>query len=385
MNSIFNIISNYEYRIIYCEKYLLDDVEAKEYIMSEEFENDISLICSGNQIINPPTLKLINKANGKYRKVYRFGKKDLFLLKIIAYTLKEKYDHIFSNNLYSYRKNFSVIQVGRKIVKTKDIDNLYCYQVDASSYDQHINGDTLKTIIKSKIDDIDAANFLCYILDFKKYIYKGKEYNDGPAAMTGNPLTPFFDNLYLLDYDEKICSEAEVYCRYCDDIIMFGSLCQMEKCVLYTKEVFDSKGLIFNDTKTKIYKPKEKVEYLGIVLSGSKMDISDFYINNIRKLVKRKTHSFLKLKRQYGLSDELTMKCAIKFIESNNDLFIKLFRLVNTTDGIKKIDRILQDAIRTVGTSKFYNGRYRIKYDQLKKLGYKNLVSMYYSWDWTKK
>lgn len=385
MNSTFRKISNIEYRKDYCEKYLLNNIEAYEYIMSNEFENDVKLICLNKKTINPPTLKLINKTGGRYRKIYHFDTKNLSLLRIVAYTLKEKYDYIFSDSLYSYRKNHSVIQACKRIVNTKGIDDLYCYKVDASSYDQHINGDILKNIISSVIDDSDIVNFLYCIIDFKKYIYKGQEYNDGPAAMTGNPLTLFFDNLYLLDYDKEIRRIANVYYRYCDDIIMYGSLSQIEKCVLYTKDTFKNIGLIFNESNTKLYKPKEKIEYLGAMLCGSKMDISNAYVNNIRKLAKIKTHSFLKIKRQYGLSDELAMKCVIKFIESNYDLFIKLFKLVNTTDGIKKIDKILQDAIRTVGSSKFSNGKYRIKYCQLQKLGYKTLVSMYYSWDWTKK
>lgn len=384
MNSLFSEISNYKYRKDYCDKYLLNNVEASEYIMSKKFEKDIDLICLGRLIIEAPILKQINKVGGRYRKIYYFNNQNLSLLKIIAHALSEKYDYIFSDNLYSYRKNFSVKKVCKKIVNAKGIDDMYCCKIDASSYDQHINGDILKTIISSTIDDNDVVKFLYKILDFKKYIYNGHEYDDGPAVMTGNPLTPFFDNLYLIDYDNEIRKKAKIYYRYSDDIIMYGSLSQMEECALYTKDVFDKKGLIFNETKTKIYMPKETVRYLSLELSGSKIDFSKQYINNIKRLVKRKTHSFLKLKRQYGLSDELAMKCAFKFIESNYNFFIKLFPIVNTTNGIAKIDRIMQDAIRTVGTSKFSNGRYQIRYDQLKKLGYKTLVSEYYSFKWTK-
>lgn len=384
MNSLFSDISNCEYRNEYCNKYLLNDAETSEYIMSHEFEKDIELICLGKQIIEAPILKLSNKVGGRYRKIYHFNVQNLSLLKIIAHALNERYDYIFSDNLYSYRKNFSVKKVCKRIGNTKGIDDMYCYKVDASSYDQHISGDILKTIISSTIDDKNVVKFLFQILDFKKYIYEGREYNDGPAVMTGNPLTPFFDNLYLIDYDDEMRKKAKIYYRYSDDIIMYGTLPQMQECASYTKEVFNKKGLIFNETKTNIYKPKETVRYLSLELSGSKIDFSKQYINNIRRLVKRKTHSFLKIKRQYGLSDELTMKCALKFIESNYGFFIKLFPIVNTTNGIAKIDRIIQDAIRTVGTSKFSNGRYRIKYGQLKKLGYKTLVSEYYSFKWAK-
>lgn len=385
MNSIFNTIKNFDYRNNYYQNILKNDDSPNEYILSKQCENDIDKLFSGVIFFDPPTLTKIPKGDGRFRKVYHFDSNTTSLLKLIAHAISEKYDYIFSNNLYSYRKNYNTKKAWNKIIKTEGIDDLYCYKVDVSSYDQAIDSKILKTTIHKHIDDVELVNLLFLILDYKKYSYNGKIYEDGPAAMTGNPLTLLFDNLYLIDYDYEIVHKCKVYCRYCDDIIMYGTLDQVKDCSVYTQNVFKELKLKFHLSRTGIFNPGEDIEYLRCTLNGSKIDVSYYFIKQVEKVVRKKIYSLLKMKRQYKMSDTFAMKCAYRLIESYYKLFEPYFYKINRTNGLKKIDRIMQDALRTVGSGKFRNGRYSISYSQLKEIGYKTLVDRYYSFDWKKK
>ena len=51
---------------------------------------------------------------------------------------------------------------------------------------------------------------------------------------------------------------------------------------------------------------------------------------------------------------------------------------MNQTEGLKEIDHYLQENLRYVATGRHNKANYRIRYDLLKKLGYRSLVHAFY-------
>lgn len=399
MDSLFDTILSDNYRKKYCQEFLsrhINDNNVSEqsneyyinsinYIMSDECTDDIKKLQDAKLFYSPPNLYRIPKGNGKYRQVYNYDEKTRALLGFIAYSLHTSYDYLFCEGLCSYRKGYSYLSSCLRIVKTPNINELYCYKVDFLTYDHSIDEYELSKIIRLKIKDKKMSDFLCYFISDKRYIYNNKIYEDGPPVKTGSPLTTFFCKLYLSDYDIEISKKSQIYCRFSDDIIMYGSAEQINDCIKYSLEEFKNKKLTINNAKSGIYNPGEKIEYLGMVIKGDKLGISDKKVEAISQITRKKIYSILKLKRIYSLSDEFAMKIALQYLETYTPYFESLFRCINYIEGLNKIDRIMQNALRVIGSGKFGKSRYRIKYKQLKKIGYKPLVSKYYSWDWTKK
>ncbi len=55
------------------------------------------------------------------------------------------------------------------------------------------------------------------------------------------------------------------------------------------------------------------------------------------------------------------------------------FPVINEDSGLRAIDNYLQQNIRFVAIGKHNNANYRIRYEQLRTLGYRSLVSEYYN------
>ena len=56
------------------------------------------------------------------------------------------------------------------------------------------------------------------------------------------------------------------------------------------------------------------------------------------------------------------------------------FPVINSTEGLEEIDHYLQENIRFLATGKRNKANYRVRYDDLKTLGYRSLVNEYYKY-----
>lgn len=56
----------------------------------------------------------------------------------------------------------------------------------------------------------------------------------------------------------------------------------------------------------------------------------------------------------------------------------KCFPVINTHKTLAEIDYYMQDCIRYIATEKRNNGRFKYRYADMKKLGYRSLVHEYY-------
>ena len=54
------------------------------------------------------------------------------------------------------------------------------------------------------------------------------------------------------------------------------------------------------------------------------------------------------------------------------------FPVINRTEGLKEIDRYLQQQFRFLSTGRYCKANFRVDYATLKRLGYRSLVSEFY-------
>ena len=71
-----------------------------------------------------------------------------------------------------------------------------------------------------------------------------------------------------------------------------------------------------------------------------------------------------------------------KFFEADDDAMLTwsrwFFPDINQTEGLREIDRYLQQYLRFVATGRHNKANYHIGYAQLKELGYRSLVHEFY-------
>ena len=56
----------------------------------------------------------------------------------------------------------------------------------------------------------------------------------------------------------------------------------------------------------------------------------------------------------------------------------RVMTIINSTERLKLLDQLSQESLRIVGSGRRTNAKYRIRYSDMKKLGYRSLIHEYY-------
>ena len=57
------------------------------------------------------------------------------------------------------------------------------------------------------------------------------------------------------------------------------------------------------------------------------------------------------------------------------------FSVINTADRLREIDRYAQDCIRVLAGGTRTKARFNLRYEEMKEMGYRNLVHAYYEYE----
>lgn len=342
-----------------------------------------------------PAKKLVNKMEtGKKRVVYSFSETENMLLKLLSFLLY-RYDGCFSDNLYSFRKNFGVMRAVHDLTKNHRVDLMYGYKLDISNYFNSIDTDILSAqILELMPEDRELARFLCDLLQADHAYFEGKLIEEKRGAMAGIPISPFFANLYLRELDETFSrlreSRGILYARYSDDIILFAETEESRsECIRLLHRILEKRKLSVNREKEAFYGPKERWDFLGISYKEGKTDLSRATVLKMEGKIRRKARALYRWSKKKGADAKKAQKVLIRVF---NERFFEcrdshelcwsrwFFPLLTETEGLNRVDLYLQQYIRYLGTGRFSKVNYRTDYRSMKELGYKCLVHEFYRW-----
>lgn len=393
------------------EKQHLSVMEQKmleEYMEQEKYIPLLAAIEKQDYVLPVPMKKEINKGGtSKKRVVYSYPSDFNILLKMIAFSLYQ-YDNLFADNCYAFRRSYGVRDAIRRICSARKISEKYCLKVDIRNYFNSIHVPTLleKLAFLKKEDDALYQLFEKLLTADKAVVRKRKEVKSSGlrekekeewveqvitekrGAMAGTPISPFFANIYLTDVDRYFEEKGILYFRYSDDILIFAdSLEELKGLQEQLYHMLENHFLTLNPSKVQIGKPNETWEFLGFSYVNGKIDLSGNTKRKIKEKIKRKAHALRRWQAKKGLSGDKAAKGFIKAM--NHKLFDNgegtefswsrwFFPNLTTDAGLKEIDSYLQQYIRYCVTGRHYKGNYRIRYDQMKEWGYRNLVHEYY-------
>ncbi len=378
------------------EKQHLSDFERRQlqdYIDREKYLSVLAEIEDMSTALPLPTRKEVNKSGvAKKRVVYSFPKEFSILLKLIAFLLY-RYDGLFSDNCYAFRRTYGVKDAVRRIKNMKEIDKKYCLKVDISNYFNSIDVPMLLNKLNFlKEKDVRTFQFFEKLLTVNQAIIcedgQEKVIVEKRGAMAGTPISPFMANVYLMEADRFFAKEDVIYFRYSDDILLFAdSLKELEERKGQLYEQLTQHQLALNPSKVHISEPGEAFTFLGFCFYDGKVDLSDSTLQKIKDKIKRKAHALRRWQAKKKLPGERAAKGFVKamnrkFYDSGDGTEFSwsrwFFPCITGVERLREIDAYMQQYIRFCVTGRHYKGNYRITYEQMKQWGYRSLVHEYY-------
>ncbi|MBQ9014278.1 MAG: hypothetical protein IJ094_12145, partial [Bacilli bacterium] len=323
------------------------------------------------------------------RVVYNYNKDENMILKVISYLVSNRYDNNYYDNLYSFRRKLSTKDAIKKLANKKEICKLYGYKVDISNYFNSVSVDIL--LDKMKVffkDDLVLFNFLKELLVNNNVNINGNIIEETKGIMAGVPISSFLANIYLQDIDEYFYKKQVLYIRYSDDIILFSDKENITKYINKLNELIKINKLKLNKEKIKDINPGEKWEFLGFCYNDGIIDISDIAKKKIKGKIKRSCRKLRRWMIKKNASKERAIAAVIR--KFNNKFFCKdetseltwclwYFPVINTSKSLKEIDNYMQNSLRYIATGRYTKKNYNLRYEDLKKLGYRSLVNEYYN------
>ena len=364
--------------------------ELRSFIDGEKYLEVRNTVCGREKPPLPKKSVISKMSSSKKRVVYTYPEPLNTVLKLLTYLMIREYDGLFSGNLYSFRPGVTAKDAVRKLMRTRGISGMYSYKADISDYFNSVPVEALLPVLENVLaDDAELFGFLKSLLAEPCVMDDGKVTEERKGIMAGTPLSSFYANLYLDPLDRKMEESGVLYARYSDDIILFAD--SEERCgelAGKVKTVLSSKGLSVNPSKERFFLPEEGFEFLGFSVCGGRTDIAPSTVKKLKGKMRRKRDALLRWKERGGEDAERAAGAFIrvfnrKLFEQSGDSELTwsrwFFPVINTTDSLHEIDAYAQDCIRTILTGSHGKSRYRADYDELKKLGYRTLVSGYYA------
>ena len=336
-----------------------------------------------------PEKKRINKmGTGKKRTVYCFSPEENRVLKLIAFLLY-RYDSRFSPNCYSFRRGVKASDAIFRLRKALGSRKMWAYKLDIHDYFNSISIPILLPVLKEFLsDDPPMFAFFERMLTDDRALSDGIIVRENRGVMAGTPTSPFLADVYLMEVDRYFDQAGIIYARYSDDIILFApdrAALEEQKAVLL--DFLNKYGLEVNPDKEKFYSPDEPFEFLGFRCHGNSIDISQAVMSKMKGKIRRAARSLQRWRADKGLDAEQAMKGLIrkfnaKLFEGEDPDTLSwsrwFFPVINRTEGLKEIDRYLQQYIRYLSSGRHTKANYRVRYKDLKALGYRSLVHEFY-------
>lgn len=350
--------------------------EVRDYLLSTACEEDIKRLQKGEYILGLPT-RFFAKTSKKVREVHVFSGKDKYLLSLIRFHLHD-YNVRLSKCLYSGVLGRSQLHVFRKICTTPGIHRMYCFKTDVRGYSKSLDGDILKGILYKILgSDKPLYDFLCHYLDERRCYENGEIFLRETAVVEGSPLSGFFENVYLSEFDFVMEQAADVYCRYNDDIIVYTSSKEkLMDCRQLVEQQFAQLKLTEKVEKLVFADPGEYVDFLGIGVAGAKRKMLNLSAG--LSMVKILADRMVKVRKKYHFSSDLTMLLMIQRLDAQFAMVYRELPYLTETEELRILDHAVQDALRRVGSMHRGKRRYSIRYETLNQLGYKSLICRFY-------
>lgn len=385
--SVWNAFYEYK-RSLACPKQFT--AELRRFLDEKRYLPVCEAIRAGSVFPLPRKSVVAKMGTDKKRVVYTYPKDENTVLKLLTWLILRKYDGLFCDHLYSFRPGKTAKDAVRRLLRTKNIRDLYSYKVDIHDYFNSIPVERLLPMLKTALaDDERLFEFLSRLLEEPRVWDRGRIVTERKGIMAGTPLSSFYANLYLSGLDGLFQEMGAVYARYSDDIIVFASDENGARAHAETIRAYLSAyGLEVNPKKECFGKPDEGFVFLGFSCVGDRVDIAPATVKKLKQKMRRKRDALARWQKRNGIGGEKAAKAFVrifnrKLLEAPGDHELSwsswFFPVISTADSLHEIDLYAQDCLRYLIAGTHTKARFNVRYDDLKALGFRSLVHEYYS------
>ena len=364
--------------------------ELRSFIDEKRYLPVCERIERGERFPLPKKAVISKMSSQKKRTVYVYPKDENTVLKMLTWLLLRRYDGVFSPALYSFRPGRTVKDAVRTLTRTRGIWQKHGYKADIHDYFNSVPVERFLPILEQTLaDDPQTFSLLRSLLEEPFVLQDGREIAESKGIMAGTPLSAFYANLYLKDLDAHFCEAGIPYARYSDDIILFADTAEeRDLYVSWLRTFLTSRGLTLNPAKESVCAPGEAWTFLGFVCSEGRVDIAPATVRKLKQKMRRKARALQRWRKRNGVSGEKAAAAFIrifnrKLLENSSDSDLTwsywFFSVIDTADSLHEIDLYAQDCLRFLISGTRTKARFNVRYEDLKKLGYRSLVHAYYS------
>lgn len=359
------------------------------FIREKQYLPICASIEAGNAFPLPRKAVISKMSASKKRVVYIYPEPENTFLKGLTHLLLRSYDGLFTDDLYSFRPGRTAQKAVRRLLRAEGADGAYAYKADIHDYFNSIPVERLLPLLEETLaGDRKLYAFLAGLLTEKRVVERGRIIEERKGIMAGTPLSAFYANLYLSGLDEWVRAQGVPYARYSDDIILFARTRAEAECfALRVKDRLTGYGLEMNPAKEMLYAPEDGYVFLGFEVRNGEVDIAPATCEKLKGKMRRKRDALRRWAERGGFTGEQAASAFIrifnrKLLESaqDNDLTWSnwFFAVISRTGRLHEIDLYAQDCIRYLISGKHTKARFNVRYEDMKKLGYRSLVHAYY-------
>lgn len=244
---------------------------------------------------------LLKKRNGKDRLICIPTVRDRIVQRALLNFLADKYSAKLKNKIsYGFLPDRSVQDAAAVAVRIRNVKK-WVFKTDIASFFDRIPRDELTRRIESLVRESSLHSLLrsavaCEIGAAKRSSQRRVRnlgIRPGLGVRQGMPLSPFFSNVLLREFDEAVSKRRYQAVRYADDLIFFAeSAVECEEIFKYCHAALGKLGLeippVGKGSKSEIYAPSDVAEFLGLSLApltsgGYTLILSTKQIEQIRK------------------------------------------------------------------------------------------------------
>ena len=344
-------------------------------------EQDIDAILRGENLVSPPK-RVLSLVGGKQREFYSFDERAKCLFWLVAQAFRP-HEESCVHHCCSSALGPDIKDVFRDLVRLDADRQNWVVLADIRNYSNSMTPSMVQEILESMVPgDTKAQAFVLSALQPPSHMDHGVESGDPVFVGTGTALNSLLANVALLRADAALAQKALVSTRYVDDCFAIFEREEDARAALngFRAEVARL-GLSLNEAKSYVVPAGEAFEYIGLHISKNGIDLSDGLYAQARAFFRQNTRALLSQVRRGALPPGAAMAMLAQGVNQILDnpepiaWALPLLSLTTTDEGLRSLDRYLQDCMRKVGSGKTGPARYRISYGCLKAHGYRNIVN----------
>lgn len=359
---------------------------------TDEYLQIAENLCRGtHKWSTPQKLLLAKSGTTKKRVVYMYGSEDRFVLGALYRALGALHEDKIAKNCFSYRRRISTNSAIEYVSSIKKNTSMYGVKLDISAYFNSVNRDHLNRCLEELFGvSTGIRRTMDALFNNDTVLYKGEFITEYKSLIPGCALGSFFANYCLRDLDWYFYNNRIGYARYSDDILIFDQdKAKVKEHLDKVLTTIGKYGLKANPNKFTYFTPDQDIQYLGLKLGDSGIDISDHAKKKLKATIRRWVKAGRKKIEIEGrdfntvarnIVNRLNWKLYKSYIKdvSKFGWGYYAFRYITSPDSLTEIDFYLRDRLRYLKTGKNNKANVKALTDEdFRELGVLSLYDMY--------